>query len=109
MIFNPELKKRCDEIVSHYPVSQAAVLPVLHLVQAQEGLLTPETQQEVADYLKIPVSKVQEVVSFYSMFTTKPRGTHHLMVCRTLSCALGGCQDVMASVEKKLGVGPHQV
>ena len=109
MIFNPALKAKCDVIVSRYPVSQAAVIPVLHLVQAQEGFLSPQTQQEVADYLKIPVSKVQEVVSFYTMFTTEPRGRNHLMVCRTLSCALGGCQGVMEAVEKKLGVGPKQV
>jgi NADH-quinone oxidoreductase subunit E len=109
MIFTPELKAQCDELVSHYPVSQAAVIPVLHLVQQKEGLLTKAAQAEVADYLKIPLSKVEEVVSFYTMFTEKPRGKHHLMVCRTLSCALGGCQDVMKAVESKLGVGPNQV
>jgi NADH-quinone oxidoreductase E subunit len=109
VIFNPQLKARCDEIVRHYPLSQAAVIPVLHLVQAQEGQVGPTEQQEVAEYLKIPVSKVQEVVSFYSMFTTEPRGKHHLMVCRTLSCALGGCQGIMETVEKKLGVGPKEV
>ncbi len=106
---SPEMRAKFDEITGRYPRRQAAVIPLLHLVQEAHGSLPAEAQREVAEYLGIPAVKVQEVVSFYSMFTEKPRGRHHLMVCRTLSCALGGFQEVSATVERVLCIRHGQV
>jgi NADH:ubiquinone oxidoreductase subunit E len=78
-------------------------------LQAQQGRLTAEAQKEVADYLDVPVVKVHEVVSFYTMLTEKPRGRHHIMVCKTLSCALHGSSAVFQALQSELGIRPGEV
>ncbi len=108
----PELKARFEKIVARYPKGQeqSAVIPLLHALQESGGgHLTTEHQQAVADFLGVPMSKVHEVTTFYTMFSLKPRGRHHISVCRTLPCALCGCGDVAKAVRERLGVGPGEV
>jgi NADH-quinone oxidoreductase subunit E len=109
---SPEMRDRFDKIVARYPEgrSQSAVIPLLHLVQeASGGSLTEAQQRAVAEYLGIPMSKVHEVTTFYSMYSLKPRGRRHLLVCRTLPCALCGCAAVSAAVRERLGVAEGEV
>ncbi|MES2201417.1 MAG: NAD(P)H-dependent oxidoreductase subunit E [candidate division FCPU426 bacterium] len=112
-LITPELRARFDILVAYYPPDQrqAAVIPLLHLMQEKggQGFLTAEAQAAVADYLGVPVVKVQEVVSFYTMLSEKKRGKNHLMVCHTLPCELTGCEGVMASVNKRLGLKGGEV
>ena len=99
-----ELLPRMDEITSHYENKRAALLPVLHLVQEKEGLISPQSEKEIAAYLGIPVVCVHEVVSFYHLFSQKPRGKCHFSVCRTTSCALLGGEEIIEHIQKRLGV-----
>jgi NADH-quinone oxidoreductase E subunit len=111
-LITPELKARFDAVVARYPKGQeqSAVIPLLHAMQELgHGRLTQEHQQAVADFLNVPMSKVHEVTTFYTMYSLKPRGRQHLSLCRTLPCALCGSENVASAVKAKLGVAPGEV
>ena len=91
-----ELEARIDEAITHYPVSKrSAVLPLLHLLQEHFGFLGAGTEEWVARKLELEPVNVYEVITFYPMFRRRPGGRHHIRVCRTLSCALGGSYELM--------------
>ena len=84
---------------------RSAVLGALHAVQHEnEGYLTAELMNDVADYLSLPTIQVYEVATFYSMFQTKPVGRHNVAICTNVSCMLRGADDIVDHVEKKLGI-----
>lgn len=92
----PELEANIDEAITHYPMSKrSAVLPLLHLIQEHFGFLGEGTEQWVAQKLELQPIHVLEVISFYPMFRRHPAGKHHIRVCRTLPCALGGSFELM--------------
>jgi len=102
--FCPETLRKFEETVARYPKKEAAMLPVLYLAQQEFGYLNPEAIEYVARLMEQAPARVQGVVSFYTMFSTKPIGRHHIQVCRTLSCALGGAERIMALIKRKLGI-----
>jgi NADH-quinone oxidoreductase E subunit len=104
----PAAQKKLDAVVSRYPNKQAACLPALHIAQAELGPLTDEVQQIVADYLGLPIAHVYGVVTFYTMFHQKPVGKNVLMVCTNVSCMLRGAYDILAHIERKLGISTGQ-
>jgi NADH-quinone oxidoreductase subunit E len=111
-LITPELKARFEKVVARYPKGQeqSAVIPLLHAMQAAAGgSLTQDHQQAVADFLNVPMSKVHEVTTFYTMYSLKPRGRTHISVCRTLPCALCGCEGVTKALGERLGVKPGEV
>ncbi len=101
----PDLEKQIAEIITHYPSNRAPMLWLLHLLQDHYGFLGPEQIEWTAKKLGVRNIDVAEVVSFYPMFTTTPRGKNHIKVCRTLSCELCGCKKVSEHITKKLGIG----
>lgn len=104
--YTPERRQRFDEIVKRYPPDRrrSAVLPALYLVQEQQGYITANAMSYVAELLGETPADVEDIVSFYTMFYTKPVGKLVLQVCRTLSCALLGAERVTEELEKKLGI-----
>ena len=76
---------------------------MLHVVQEKEGFISPEAEQNVSEYLGIPVVHVHEVVCFYHLFHQKPKGKCHFSVCQTTACALLGGEEVIGHIEKRLG------
>lgn len=102
-----ELERHIDAIITHYPADRkrAALLWLCHLLQDHFGALGEEQVQWMAAKLGIPPMNVAEVVTFYPMFTQKPRGKFHIKVCRTLSCELSGCGGLLKHLQQKLGVG----
>ncbi|MBI3543341.1 MAG: NADH-quinone oxidoreductase subunit NuoE [Deltaproteobacteria bacterium] len=98
--FYSELKK----IRPRYPINQAALLPALHLAQAEHGWLSDEVMDEVAAAIDIPPPVVREVVTFYTMYNLKPVGKYHVQVCTNISCALLGAEELMGHCEKRLGI-----
>jgi NADH-quinone oxidoreductase E subunit len=106
--FSPETYKKFAETVSRYPKKEAAMLPVLYLAQQEFGHLGAEAIEYVAKIMEQSPVRVQGVVSFYTMFNTKPIGRHHIQVCRTLSCALGGAEKITGLIKKALGIEPGQ-
>lgn len=104
--FSSELIKKFDDVVSRYPEGKqkSALLPILHLVQAEYGWLSAPAMDKVADYLKIKDIEVYEVATFYSMYFMRPQGKYVLEVCRTGPCCLVGAEKIMDHIEQKLGV-----
>jgi len=102
--FSPETLKKFEETVARYPKKEAAMLPVLYLAQREFGYLGSDAIEYVAKLMDQAPARVHGVVSFYTMFNTKPIGRHHIQVCRTLSCALGGAEKITAFIKQKLGI-----
>jgi NADH-quinone oxidoreductase subunit E len=84
------------------------VLPALYLAQYQLGYITANAIRHVAELLGITRADVEDVVSFYTMFYTKPVGTFVLQVCRTLSCAVNGAERVSEELQATLHIRPGQ-
>jgi NADH-quinone oxidoreductase E subunit len=103
-MFNPENLKRVEELRKHYPTDQAIVLPVLWIAQEQFGFISQETMKYVADLLKVPFGYVLGVVTFYTMYHTKPVGKRHIEVCTNVSCMIRGSREIVKHLEKKLGI-----
>ena len=105
---SPELtdqtKKKIEEIISRYASKEAALLPVLHLVQNEKGFISQQEEQLVAKLLDIKPIQVKEVVTFYTMFNQEPIGKYHIQVCSNLSCSLLGAESLIQHLEGKLGI-----
>lgn len=108
--YTAENRARLAEILKRYPPDRkrSAVLPALYLVQYQQGYITPSSMREVAKALDITPADVEDVVSYYTMFYTKPVGKFVLNVCRTLSCAINGAERVTEELSHKLGIKPGE-
>jgi NADH-quinone oxidoreductase subunit E len=109
-VYTPDNRARFDEIITRYPPDRrrSAVLPALYLAQHQQGYVTANAIRHVAELLGITRADVEDVVSFYTMFYTRPVGKFVVQVCRTLSCALNGAERVTAELTAKLGITPGQ-
>lgn len=103
--YSAELRKKIDEVVARYPKKEAALLPVLHLVQNEVGCISPQEERFVAGLLELKPIRVSEVASFYTMITSRPLGKYHIQVCSNLSCTLLGGGSLLEYLEKKLGIG----
>ena len=108
--FTAENRKRLEEIASHYPPERrlSALLPALYLVQEQQGHITGNAMVHVAEVIGCSRAQVEDVVSYYVMFFTRPVGKYVLQVCRTLSCALNGAERVVERLSEKLGIQPGE-
>ena len=101
------VREEIDRWVAKFPQGRqrSAVIAALHAVQHENhGYLTPELMNAVAEYLDLPAIRVYEVAAFYSMFETKPVGRHSISVCTNISCMLRGADEIVAHVERKLGI-----
>jgi NADH-quinone oxidoreductase subunit E len=103
-MISDEVKAQMREIAARYPQPRSAMLPCLHLAQQTEGYITSEGAQAVAEAIGARVDEVESVVSFYSMYTTKPLGAQVIKVCTSVSCYLRGADALLARLEVRLGV-----
>lgn len=101
------LEAEIDELITHYPVKRSASLMLLHAVQEHFGYISKEAMEWIAAKLELQPINIFELVTFYPMFRQEPIGKHHLRVCRTLSCALGGSYKLHAHLCEKLGLDSH--
>lgn len=108
--FTPERRARLEEICKRYPPEhrRSAVLPALYLAQEQQGYITANVARHVAEVIGITPAQVEDVVSYYTMFFTRPVGKYVLQVCRTLSCALNGAERLTEELSAKLGIKPGE-
>ena len=109
--FSSTLLSEADEIIKRYPKGKhkSALLPILHLVQAELGWTSVPAMDKVAEILNIEPIEVYEVASFYSMYFLQPKGKYVLEVCRTGPCCLVGAEKIMNHIETKLGVKEGEV
>jgi NADH-quinone oxidoreductase subunit E len=106
-VLEEHTRHEIDEWIGRFPTGRqrSAVLSALRFAQEQNnGFLTPELMDGVAEYLRLPPVQVYEVATFYSMFETHPCGRHHVSICTNISCMLNGAEDLVAHCEKKLGI-----
>jgi NADH-quinone oxidoreductase subunit E len=106
-MLSAHVREEIDHWVAKFPEGRqrSAVIAALHAAQHENGgFLTPEIMTAVAEYLQLPPIQVFEVASFYSMFETKPVGRHSISVCTNISCMLRGGDDILAHVERRLGI-----
>jgi NADH-quinone oxidoreductase subunit E len=106
-LLSEETRHEIDHWVAKFPPGRqrSASLSALRAAQEQNnGFLTPDLIDAVAEYLKLPPIQLYEVATFYSMFETHPCGRHHVSICTNISCMLRGADDLVAHAEKKLGI-----
>ncbi|MGE0093713.1 MAG: NADH-quinone oxidoreductase subunit NuoE [Alphaproteobacteria bacterium] len=104
--FTPEYRARADKIIARYPKGrqQSALLPLLDLAQRQAGWIPRAAIEHIAEILEIAPIRVEEVVSFYTMFHGKPVGKHVVWLCTTTPCWLCGSDDIVARCKQVLGI-----
>jgi NADH-quinone oxidoreductase subunit E len=98
-------QRELDRILARYPNKMAATIPVLHLCQeANQNWVSEEVMSFVAERLGVSTAHVKGVVTFYTLFNQHPPGKHQVWVCRTLSCALRGSENILHHCEKRLKI-----
>ena len=107
-LMDPERKMVIDGILAKNKNLSGATMVVLNELQSQIGFISPAMQQYVADQLQVPASSVHGVVSFYSFFTTKPRGKHTVKFCMGTACYVGGTPQLIEKAKAILGIEPGQ-
>ena len=104
-MLNETNKQKLEELKTRYPTTQALVLPVLWMVQEQEGYISEDAMKYVAAILNVPYGHILGVVTFYTMFHSKQLGRHHIEVCTNISCMLRGCDKIVNHLQSRLGIG----
>ncbi len=102
------LTAESDEIVARYPESRSALLPLLHLVQSNDGYLTRAGVAFCADRLRLTTAQVAAVATFYSMYRREPTGDYLVGVCTNTLCAVMGGDAILADLTRRLGVRPGE-
>jgi NADH-quinone oxidoreductase subunit E len=92
------------EIIGRYPKARSATIPLLHLAQEQDGHVTNEAMAHIAELVGATAAEVFGTASFYEMFKFEPVGKYLINICRTMSCALMGAEELMHHAEDRLGV-----
>ena len=105
-MLSPQCYQKIDRELAKYPADQrqSAVMASLAHAQVELGWLSPETMQELADYIQMPAIAVQEVATFYNMFNVKPVGQHKITVCTNLPCALSGGERAAQRIKDALNI-----
>jgi NADH-quinone oxidoreductase subunit E len=107
--YSQELQDRLEvdakEIIARYPRSRSALLPLLHLVQSEEGYVSPAGIEFCAELLDLSSAEVAAVATFYSMYKRRPNGTYAVGVCTNTLCAVLGGDQIFRTLKDHLGVG----
>src|SRR5262245_22287153 len=113
MRFSADVRARLEldakESIARYPRRQSALLPLLHLIQAEQGYVTPAGIEFCAEQLDLTAAEVTAVVSFYTMYKRRPVGEYHVGVCTNTLCAVMGGDQILAEVKEHLGVEDDEV
>jgi NADH-quinone oxidoreductase subunit E len=109
MAFETDVRARLEvdakEIIARYPRSRSAMLPLLHLVQAEEGFVSPDGIEFCAEVLDVATAEVAAVATFYTMYKRRPNGDYTVGVCTNTLCAIMGGDQIFATLKDHLGVG----
>lgn len=97
-------KQRMRELASRYPVARSAVMPALYIAQQEEGYITQEALQAVAETLGLTVDDVESVATFYTMYYQQPPGKKVIKVCTSISCYLRRCDALVKHLEDRLHI-----
>ena len=99
-----EMEKKLQEIIAKYRDTRGALIQVLHEAQDVYGYLPLEVQLKISEGLNIPLAEVYGVVSFYTQFTTNPKGKYRVSVCMGTACYVKGSQEILDKFKEKLSI-----
>lgn len=105
MRFSDEFEARFAEMITHYPTKRSALVPTLLYAQDETGYLSDEVIAELAKRLDLTELDVRNVISYYSMLITHPRGKYNVQICTNIACMLRGGEELLDHCKKKLGIG----
>jgi NADH-quinone oxidoreductase subunit E len=105
MKFSEEFEQRFNTMLEHYPTKRSVLVPTLLYAQDEVGFLSDEVILEIAGRLELTELDVRNVISYYSMLTTKPRGKFNVQVCTNIACMVRGGEELFEHCRKRLGVG----
>jgi NADH-quinone oxidoreductase E subunit len=100
-----ELLKKANLLLEIYPQKRSALIPICHLAQGQDGYLTEEAIEEIADLIGISAAEVRGTASFYDMFHLEPVGRHVIAMCTNIACMLQGADELLDHAKRTLDVG----
>jgi NADH-quinone oxidoreductase E subunit len=95
---------RARDLIALYPVKRSALIPVLHILQEQDGYLSADGLAHVAELFELTAAEVRGTASFYDMFFLEPVGRYVVAVCTNIACMLAGSYELLDHIEKRLGV-----
>lgn len=104
MALSEQIQNTINGIRVNFPTTQALLIPLLHEIQQEKGWVSYESMKDAAAFLELPVSKVREVASFYTMFQLQPIGKVNLQLCTNISCWLNGAEKLLHCMEKRLKI-----
>ena len=105
MVVSDKLDQFFDQKMKNYPTRRSYLVPMLLYIQDELGYLSDQAIAYAAGKVGLPELEIRNVISYYSMLTTKPRGKFNVQVCTNISCMLRGAEEVYAHCQKKLGIG----
>src|SRR5438876_4254228 len=105
MRFSQQFESRFSEMLTHYPTKRSVLVPTLLYAQDEVGFLSDEVITEIAGRLELTELDVRNVISYYSMLTTKRRGKYNDQVCTNRACLLRGGEELLEHCQNKLGIG----
>ena len=105
MRFSDQFEARFAEMLTHYPTKRSALVPTLLYAQDETGYLGEEVIHEIAERLGLTDLEVRNVISYYSMLTTQPRGKYNVQVCTNIACMLRGGEELLDHCKQRLAVG----
>src|SRR5437660_10809070 len=103
-MISEQAKQRMRNLASRYPAARSAVMPALYIAQQEEGYITQEALQAVAEAIGVTVDDVESVATFYTMYYQQPPGRKVIKVCTSISCYLRNCDALVAHLEQRLGI-----
>ncbi len=103
-MLSERIKNTINGIRHQFPTEQALLLPLLHEIQEEHGWLSIDSMKAAGEFLNLPLSKVREVASFYTMYKLEPCGKVDVQICTNISCWLNGSDKLVSCAEKKLGI-----
>jgi NADH-quinone oxidoreductase E subunit len=103
-MISEQAKERMRALADRYPVARSAVLPALHIAQEEEGYITQDGVEAVAEVLNLTADDVKSIATFYTMYYHRPHGRKVISVCTGISCYLRGCDPLVEHLEQRLGI-----
>ncbi|GAA0374162.1 hypothetical protein Acor_42080 [Acrocarpospora corrugata] len=112
MTYSPEVRERLEtdakEIIGRYPKARSALLPLLHLVQSEDGYVSDDGHEFCAEILGLSKAEVVGVSTFYTMYKRKPAGEYHVGVCINTLCAVMGGDQIWSELTEHMGIGADE-
>src|SRR6266516_3606730 len=103
-MISEQAKQLMRDLAARYPIARSAIMPALYIAQQEEGYITQQALEAVAETIGLTADDVESVATFYTMYYQHPPGKKVIKVCTSISCYLRGCDTLVSHLEKRLGL-----